>query len=62
MLNDFEFRFSQHDETVRRAESKARLLADLAGDRGSSATHDDRPQRRLSTLIRRLAGTAATAA
>ena len=62
MLNDFEFRFSQHDETIRRGESKARLLAELAGTRGSSATDPERPQRRLATLIRRLAGTAATAA
>ena len=62
MLNDFEFRFSQHDETIRRAESKARLLAELAGSRGSSAIEPERPQRRLATLIRRLAGTAATAA
>jgi hypothetical protein len=62
MLNDFEFRFGQHDETIRRAESKARLLAELAATRSSSATEPDRPQRRLSTLIRRLAGTAATAA
>ncbi|HSL77197.1 MAG TPA: hypothetical protein VK867_09640 [Candidatus Limnocylindrales bacterium] len=62
MLADFEFRFSQHDETIRRAESKARLLAELTGDRGTSANDTDRPQRRLSTLLRRLAGTAATAA
>jgi hypothetical protein len=62
MLNDFELRFSQHDETIRRAESKARLLTELAGTRGSSASDPDRLQRRLATLIRRLAGSAATAA
>ena len=62
MLNDFEFRFNQHDETIRRAESRARLLAELTENRGTSATATDRPQHRLSTLIRRLAGTAATAA
>jgi hypothetical protein len=62
MLADFEYRFSQHDETVRRAESTARLLAELTPHRPSSRDDADRPQRRLSTLLRRLAGTAATAA
>lgn len=62
MLADFEFRFSQHVETIRRAESRARVLAELTGNRRTSAIDADRPQRRLSTLIRRLAGTAATAA
>jgi hypothetical protein len=62
MLNDFEFRFGQHDETIRRAESNARLLAELAPHRPASAADTDRPQRRLATLLRRLAGTAATAA
>lgn len=60
MLADFEYKFSQHDETVRRAESNARLLAALTPDR--SARDAERPQRRLSTLLRRLAGTAYTAA
>ena len=62
MLADFEYRFSQHDETVRRAESNARLLAELTPDRPVSSTDNERPQRRLQTLLRRLAGTAATAA
>lgn len=62
MLADFDYRFSQHDETIRRAESKARLLADLTAGRGTSPSDPERPQRRLSTLLRRLAGTAATAA
>lgn len=62
MLADFDFRFSQHDETVRRAESNARLLAELTPHRSTSRDDADRPQRRLSTLLRRLAGTAATAA
>lgn len=63
MIADFEFRFSQHAETIRRAESKARLLAELAphGPAAPTAT-SDRPQGRLSTLLRRLAGTAGTAA
>ncbi len=60
MLADFEYKFSQHDETVRRAESNARLLAALTPDRpGPDA---ERPPRRLSTLLRRLAGTAYTTA
>ena len=62
MLADFEFRFSQHDETVRRAESNARLLAELTPMRSASRDEAGRPQRRLSALLRRLAGTAATAA
>ena len=60
MLADLEFRFSQHDETIRRAESNSRLLTSLAPQR--SASQEDRPQRRLVTLLRRLAGTAATPA
>lgn len=62
MLADFEYRFSQHDETIRRAESNARLLAELTPHRPVSSTDTDRPQRRLQTLLRRLAGTAVTAA
>jgi hypothetical protein len=62
MLADFEFRFNQHDETVRRAESNARLLAESAPHRSTSTDDPDRPHRRLTTLLRRLAGTAATAA
>ena len=61
MLADFEYRFSRHDETIRRAESNARLLAESTPDRPVS-TDSDRPQRRLQTLLRRLAGTAVTAA
>lgn len=60
MLADFDHRFSQHADTIRRAESNARLLAALAPNR--PAADADRPQRRLSTLLRRLAGTAYTAA
>jgi len=60
MLADIEFKFNQHDETIRRAESNARLLAALTPHR--PAQDADRPQRRLSTLLRRLAGTAYTTA
>jgi hypothetical protein len=58
MLADFEYKFSQHDETVRRAEAKARLLSELTA---SAERSQDRPTARLSTLLRRLAGTAAAA-
>jgi cytosine/adenosine deaminase-related metal-dependent hydrolase len=60
MLADLEFKFDQHEETIRRAESNARLLAALTPHRPTS--DEERPQRRLSTLLRRLAGTAYTAA
>jgi hypothetical protein len=59
MLADFEFKFSQHDETIRRAEAKARLLAELM--QASAERRQDRPTERLSTLLRRLAGTASAA-
>jgi hypothetical protein len=62
MLADFEYRFNQHDATIRRAESSARLAAELARVRPASLAEHDRPRRRLSTLLRRLAGTAGTAA
>jgi hypothetical protein len=58
MLADFEFKFSQHDETIRRAEAKARLLAELTA---SGERSPERPTARISTLLRRLAGTAAAA-
>jgi cytosine/adenosine deaminase-related metal-dependent hydrolase len=60
MLADLEFKFDQHEETIRRAESNARLLAALTPHRPTS--DQERPQRRLSILLRRLAGTAYTAA
>jgi hypothetical protein len=60
MLADLEFKFDQHEETIRRAESNARLLAALTPARPTPDA--ERPARRLSTLLRRLAGTAYTAA
>ncbi len=60
MLADLEFKFNQHEETIRRAESNARLMEALTPHRATS--DQERPQRRLSTLLRRLAGTAYTAA
>ena len=59
MLADFEFKFSQHDETVRKAEANARLMAALTPV--PSERDLDRPTGRFATLLRRLAGTAATA-
>ena len=60
MLADFEYRFNQHDDTIRRAETNARLRSAL------DANHPDaRPERRrrgISLILRRLAGTAVTAA
>jgi hypothetical protein len=62
MLADFEYRFNQHDETIRRAEANARLQSAIAASRPAAAPETGRPQRRLSTILRRLAGTAFTAA
>ena len=59
MLADFEYRFSQHEDTIRRAESNARLQAALAS---TDSTEPKRPRRGISLIIRRLAGTAVSAA
>jgi hypothetical protein len=59
MLADFEFKFDQHEITIRRAEANAQRMAALTPER--PARSDDRPTSRLSTLLRRIAGTAATA-
>ena len=59
MLADFEFKFDQHEITSRRAEANAQRMAALTPER--PARVDDRPTNRLSTLLRRIAGTAATA-
>jgi hypothetical protein len=58
MLADFEYKFNQHEETIRRAEAKARLLSELSA---STERSQDRPTARISMLLRRLAGTAAAA-
>jgi hypothetical protein len=58
MLADFEYKFSQHEETIRRAEAKARLLSELTA---SGERSPERPTARISMLLRRLAGTAAAA-
>jgi hypothetical protein len=36
MLADFEYRFSQHEETIRRAEANARLQSALAASANSA--------------------------
>ena len=59
MLADFEYKFNQHDDTIRRAEANAHLLAALTPE--PSGRDVDRPTGRFATLLRRLAGTAATA-
>jgi hypothetical protein len=59
MLHDLELKFSQHETRVRRAEEQARLMAALKA--GRSAKDDHSPSRRVSVLLRRLAGTAASA-
>ncbi len=59
MLADFEYKFNQHDETIRRAETRARQMAALTP--APSGRDVDRPTGRFVTLLRRLAGTAATA-
>jgi hypothetical protein len=59
MLADFEYTFNQHERTVRRAETNARLMAALSSEPADRIAH--RPTGRFATLLRRLAGTAATA-
>jgi hypothetical protein len=61
MLADFEYRFNQHDETIRRAEANARLQSALAAT-DPAGTEPKRPRRGISLILRRLAGTAYTAA
>ena len=61
MLADFEYRFSQHEDTIRRAEANARLESALTST-SPTATEPKRPRRGISLILRRLAGTAVTAA
>lgn len=55
MIAAFEFKYSQHNETIRRAESNARLSAALEAER--SPRPGTQPNRRLASLLRRIAGT-----
>jgi hypothetical protein len=62
MLAIYEAAIDRHHETIRRAEANARRLAAASThDQGRPVPADDRPPRRLTALLRRLAGTAATA-
>jgi hypothetical protein len=61
MLADFEYRFSHHEDTIRRAEANARLLSALTSTSPTEA-EPKRPRRGISLILRRLAGTAVTAA
>ena len=61
MLADFEYRFSQHEDTIRRAESTARLHSALTST-SPTGTEPKRPRRGISLILRRLAGTAVAAA
>jgi hypothetical protein len=61
MLADFEYRFSQHEDTIRRAEANARLESALAST-NPTATEPKRPRRGISLIIRRISGTAHSAA
>jgi len=59
MLADFDYTFNQHDVTIHRAEENYKLTAALSPERPNRP--GDRPKSRLSTLLRRIAGTPATA-
>ncbi len=62
MLAIYEAAIDRHHETIRRAEANALRHAEAsAHDRDRRVPADERPRRRLSALLRRLAGTAATA-
>jgi hypothetical protein len=57
MIGNLEFTFSQHDETVRRAEANYALISASAP---KQSDHSQRPPRRtLWEMLRRLAGPAA---
>jgi hypothetical protein len=60
MLADFEYRFNDHEDTIRRAEAIARLHAAL--DETRTDAPPERRRRGISLILRRLAGTAVTAA
>jgi hypothetical protein len=59
MLADIDLKFKQHDETVRRAEANATLMAALTP--GHTTPPPAKPRRRLWNLLRRIAGSPATA-
>lgn len=57
MLANFEFAFSQHDATIRRAEAKYALIGASATKQPDTTQH--RSRGKLLELLRRLAGPAA---
>ena len=57
MLADFEFAFSQHDATIRRAEANYALIS--ASTMKKPDTTQRPPRGKLLELLRRLAGPAA---
>jgi hypothetical protein len=63
MLADFEYRFSQHEDTIRRAEANARLEAALSSTSAAATDAEPkRPRRGISLIIGRISGTAHSAA
>ena len=59
MNASFDIDFSQHEDRVRRAEQRYALIAATKVD--EEAQPQAQPRRRLSTLLRRIAGTPAAA-
>ena len=59
MLADFETRFNQHGATIRRAEATYQLMAALTLERPARTVEPKKGP--LSALLRRIAGTPATA-
>jgi hypothetical protein len=57
MLAEFEFKFDQHETTVRRAETNYALLSASATKKTDSPQQP--PRGKLTGLLRRLAGPAA---
>ena len=59
MNASFDIDFSQHEDRIRRAEQRYALIAATKVDQGTQP--GTQPRRRLSTLLRRIAGTPAAA-
>ena len=59
MLADFEYTFSRHDETIRRAEANAALIAAIHAAKEDRAP--DPPRRRPWGWLRRIAPTSTSA-
>jgi hypothetical protein len=59
MNPSFDIDFSQHEDRIRRAEQRYALMAATKTEEPTQP--QAQPRRRLSTLLRRIAGTAAAA-